>query len=149
MSTDDSDVVEELRDVFDSLDVDPDAEADRVDTAFQDALNGTAADSLPAELVKASLPAVLLALLETRDHEHHGKALRDDLTRTLGHRFSPGTIYPVLNDLDETGVLSVQDRASNEKHYAFADREAAYARIEETAEQHAALARFLHQALEP
>lgn len=145
---DEPEIVEEVREAFERPDIDPEAEADRVDTAFQDALDKTAADELPKDLVKGSLPAVLLALLEIRDAEHHGKALRDDLTRTLGHRFSPGTIYPVLHNLDDTGVLNVQERATNEKDYELQDPEAAYTRIEIVAEQHAAMARFLHRALE-
>lgn len=147
MSTD-SNIAEELREVLGRDDVDPKAEADRVDTVLADALGATAADELPKPVVRTSLPAVVLALLEIRDGERHGKALLEDFERAFGHQFSPGTVYPVLHDLDDDGVLTLFERDTAEKNYEFEDSEAAYTRIEQRAEQHAALARFLHASLE-
>lgn len=148
MSTENSDLAEEVREVFERPEADSEADADRVDTTLQHALDATAADEIPRNLTKTSLPAVLLALLEIRDGERHGKVLLEDLEDRFGHSFSPGTVYPKLHDLDDAGVLRVLKRATVEKDYAFQDPEAAYTRIEIVAEQHAAMARFLHAALE-
>lgn len=140
-------VADEIACILARSEIDSETEAELVDQTIQCALNATAADEIPRGITKTSLPALLLALIEIRENEHHGGALLEDLERGFGQTFSPGSVYPVLHDLHDDGLLEARERVKT-KDYRFRDREAAYKRIEDVAEQHAAMARFLHAALE-
>ncbi|WP_254840677.1 PadR family transcriptional regulator [Natronomonas marina] len=106
-------------------------------------------DSLSIEegLVKESLPNLLTALVELRRSETHGKGVMEDLERFFGVDLSPGTVYPVLHDLEEGGLLSVHELVQT-KEYSIDDGDAARQRLEDAMGQHLALGLVFRRALE-
>ena len=98
-------------------------------------------------LVKQSLPELLTALVELRTSETHGKGVMDDLEEFFGVDLSPGTVYPVLHDLEEEGLLSVHELVQT-KEYNVEDPEATAEMVRQTMGQHLALGLVLQRALE-
>jgi DNA-binding PadR family transcriptional regulator len=62
-------------------------------------------------------------------------------------RLSPGTLYPQLHELEDEGLLTVQELVRT-KEYRVDDEEALAERVTAAAEQHLALGLFFHAALE-
>lgn len=98
-------------------------------------------------LVKQSLPELLAALVELRTSETHGKGVMDDLEEFFGVDLSPGTVYPVLHDLEEEGLLSVHELVQT-KEYSVKDPEATAEMLRRTMDQHLALGLVFRRALE-
>ena len=98
-------------------------------------------------LVKQSLPELLTALVELRTSETHGKRVMDDLEEFFGVDLSPGTVYPVLHDLEEEGLLSVHELVQT-KEYSVEDPETAAEMLRRTMGQHLALGLVFQRALE-
>jgi DNA-binding PadR family transcriptional regulator len=98
-------------------------------------------------LVKQSLPELLAALVELRTSETHGKGVMDDLEEFFGVDLSPGTVYPVLHDLEEEGLLSVHELVQT-KEYSVEDPEATAEMLRRAMEQHLALGLIFRQDLE-
>ena len=98
-------------------------------------------------LVKQSLPELLTALVELRASETHGKGVMDDLEEFFGANLSPGTVYPVLHDLEEEGLLSVHELVQT-KEYNVEDPETAAEMLRRAMGQHLALGLVFQQALE-
>jgi len=98
-------------------------------------------------LVKQSLPELLAALVELRTSETHGKGVMDDLEKFFGMDLSPGTVYPVLHDLEEEGLLSVHELVQT-KEYSVKDSEATAELLRHGMEQHLAVGLILQRALE-
>jgi DNA-binding PadR family transcriptional regulator len=98
-------------------------------------------------LVKQSLPELLAALVELRTSETHGKGVMDDLEEFFGVDLSPGTVYPVLHDLEEEGLLSVHELVQT-KEYSVEDPEATAEMLRRAMEQHLALGLIFRQGLE-
>jgi DNA-binding PadR family transcriptional regulator len=98
-------------------------------------------------LVKQSLPELLAALVELRTSETHGKGVIDDLEEFFGVDLSPGTVYPVLHDLEEEGLLSVHELVQT-KEYSVEDPEATAEMLRRAMEQHLALGLIFRQGLE-
>ncbi len=71
--------------------------------------------------VIAQLDEIILLLIATRG-EASGKELCQDLQRLFGADLSPGTVYPCLTDLTESGYLNMRELARR-KVYDVADRE--------------------------
>ena len=80
------------------------------------------------------------------DGETHGKALMNRLSSLFGVHLSPGTLYPRLHALQESGLLGVQERVRT-KEYSVADGEAVDEFVERNARQHLVLGRLLRDAL--
>ena len=98
-------------------------------------------------LVKQSLPELLAALVELRSSETHGKGVMDDLEEFFGVDLSPGTVYPVLHDLEEEGLLSMHELVQT-KEYSVEDAEATAEMLRRTMGQHLALGLVFRRALE-
>ena len=98
-------------------------------------------------LVKQSLPELLTALVELRTSETHGKRVMDDLEEFFGVDLSPGTVYPVLHDLEEEGLLSVHELVQT-KEYSVEDPKATAEMLRRTMGQHLALGLVFQRALE-
>lgn len=103
--------------------------------------------SVDEGLVKESLPELLTALVELRTGETHGKGVMEDLERFFGADLSPGTVYPVLHDLKDDGVLSVHELVQT-KEYSVEDDDAARGVLEDAMAQHLALGMVFRRAVD-
>ena len=103
--------------------------------------------SVDEGLVKQSLPELLAALVELRSSETHGKGVMDDIEEFFGVDLSPGTVYPVLHDLEEEGLLSMHELVQT-KEYSVEDAEATAEMLRRTMGQHLALGLVFRRALE-
>jgi hypothetical protein len=97
-------------------------------------------------VVKENLNVLLLLLIAHRSSDTHGKGLMGDLATVFDARLSPGTVYPQLHDLEEEGLLEVQELVRT-KEYLIDDEEALAERVTDAMEQHLALGLFLRAAL--
>ena len=96
--------------------------------------------------VKSNLEEILLVLVAHRSSNANGKSLMGDLTAIFGTRLSPGTVYPQLHDLEEDGLLRVQELVRT-KEYGVDDEDALAERVSAAMEQHLTLGLFLRAAL--
>ncbi|MFB6311971.1 MAG: PadR family transcriptional regulator [Salinirussus sp.] len=99
------------------------------------------------EIVTHSLDELLLALIALRDDGTHGTGLMEDMATLFDVKPSPGTVYPRLHDLEETGVLTRHDLVQT-KQYAIADDDAVRSTLEDAMYQHLTVGLFLHAALD-
>lgn len=99
------------------------------------------------ETVKANLDEILLMLVALRESQTHGKGLMEDLKYVFGAELSPGTVYPRLHELEEQGVLQVQELVRT-KEYRIDDPEKCREHVERSMRQHLALGFFFRAALE-
>jgi len=97
-------------------------------------------------VVKENLDVVLLLLIAHRSSDTHGKGLMGDLANVFDARLSPGTVYPQLHELEEEGLLEVQELVRT-KEYLVDDEEALAERVTAAMEQHLTLGLFLRAAL--
>lgn len=74
---------------------------------------------MPEELVKNNLEDVLLVLIGLHG-ETHGKELMSDIANLSGVQLSPGTLYPVLHDLESEGYLTMHKKVRT-KAYSIKD----------------------------
>ena len=98
-------------------------------------------------LVKQSLPELLTALIGLRNGDINGKGVMDDLEEFFDADLSPGTVYPVLHELEDEELLSVHELVQT-KEYSIDDGEAAHEKLEASMGQHLALGLVFRQALE-
>lgn len=98
-------------------------------------------------VVKENLDEILLLLVAHRSSEANGKSLMSDLATVFDTRLSPGTLYPELHELEDEGLLQVQELVRT-KEYRIDDEEALVEQVTAAAEQHLALGLFFHAALE-
>ncbi len=103
--------------------------------------------SFDDETVKNSLGEILLVLIALSDEPTHGKALMNSLAVIFDSQLSPGTVYPSLHDLEESGLLEV-DELVRKKEYRLGDENAARLAIQKTMVQHIVLGYVLFSALE-
>jgi hypothetical protein len=96
--------------------------------------------------VKENLDEILLLLVAHRRSGTHGKGLMGDLAALFDTHLSPGTLYPRLHDLEDDGLLRVQELVRT-KEYQVDDVGAIADRVEAAMEQHLVLALFLKSAL--
>jgi DNA-binding PadR family transcriptional regulator len=96
-------------------------------------------------IIKEELPEMLLVLISIHG-EAHGKELISDLARLSGEQLSPGTVYPVLHDLEEEGLLSLHKKVRT-KEYSIADEQAAQAAIERSMLRHMGFGVFINSYL--
>ena len=85
--------------------------------------------------------------MELRSSETHGKGVMDDIEEFFGVDLSPGTVYPVLHDLEEEGLLSMHELVQT-KEYSVEDAEATAEMLRRTMGQHLALGLVFRRALE-
>lgn len=97
--------------------------------------------------IKEDLDEILLLLIAHRASNTHGKGLMGDLASVFDTRLSPGTVYPQLHDLEEAGLLQVQELVKT-KEYRIEDAERMCDRVESTMKQHLALGLFYWSALD-
>ena len=57
----------------------------------------------PIEVVRALLPLIIMTYAQ--EHSFHGYALIKMLRKRLDVYFGPSTIYPILNELSDLGML--------------------------------------------
>ena len=126
-------------------DEEPDLPAELVDDVA-DELSGDRTLDFEEALVTESLDEVLLVLVGLGEEGAHGKELISDLETVFGAHLSPGTIYPRLHELEEEGLLEVQELVRT-KEYHIADGERVRERIEGAMRQHLALAAVFQNGL--
>ncbi len=97
-------------------------------------------------MVKNNLSEFLLVLIALREESTHGKALKQDLATLFDTHLSPGTIYPELHALEDTGVLEVQELVQT-KRYVIDDETRTTDALRRAMRQHLALGVFLGNAL--
>ena len=98
-------------------------------------------------LVKESLPELFVLLVGLRESDAHGKGVMKDINRFFETRLSPGTVYPILHELDEEGVLEMRELVQT-KEYSVGDETAARERLKTAMRQHLALGVVFERALE-
>lgn len=103
--------------------------------------------TLSEETVKSNLDEILLMLVALRESQTHGKGLMEDLENVFGAELSPGTVYPRLHELEEKGVLEVQELVRT-KEYRIADTEKCREHVESAMHQRLALGFFFKAALD-
>jgi hypothetical protein len=99
---------------------------------------------LSDDVVKGNLDAVLLALVANGAGDTHGKGLMETLAEAFDADFSPGTVYPLLHDLEADGCLETRELVRT-KEYAVDDTDASKTRVRAAARQHLLLGAFLDQ----
>ena len=99
------------------------------------------------DLIKQNLDETLLLLITLRSSGTHGKGLMDDLARLFDAHLSPGTVYPQLHQLEEEGLLRMQEKVRTKEYHVGDDREVR-ARLERSMSQHLALGYAIYLALE-
>lgn len=98
-------------------------------------------------LVKESLDELLVMLIALRTKDAHGKGIMGDLNRFFGTNLSPGTVYPALHDLEESGVLQVHELVQT-KEYTVGDGAAARENLREAMRQHFAMGVLFERVLD-
>jgi DNA-binding HxlR family transcriptional regulator len=126
-------------------DEEPDLPAELVDDVA-DELSGDRTLDFEEALVTESLDEVLLVLVGLGEEGTHGKGLMSDLETVFGADLSPGVVYPRLHELEEEGLLEVQELVRT-KEYRIADGERVRERIEGAMRQHLALAAVFRNGL--
>ena len=111
-----------------------------------DGLSGSRTLDVESALVTESLDEVLLVLVGLGEEGTHGKGLMSDLETVFGADLSPGIVYPRLHELEEEGLLEVQELVRT-KEYRIADGERVRERIEDAMRQHLALAAVFRNGL--
>lgn len=96
--------------------------------------------------VKDNLDEILLLLVAHRASEAHGKSLMGDLATVFDTRLSPGTVYPQLHELEDEGLLRVQELVRT-KEYRIDDEAELADRVAAAMEQHLALGLYFKAAL--
>ena len=109
-------------------------------------LSGSRTFDIESALVTESLDEVLLVLVGLGEEGTHGKGLMSDLETVFGTDLSPGVVYPRLHELEEEGLLEVQELVRT-KEYRIADGERVRERIEGAMRQHLALAAVFRNGL--
>ena len=109
-------------------------------------LSGSRTFDIESALVTESLDEVLLVLVGLGEEGTHGKGLMSDLETVFGADLSPGVVYPRLHELEEEGLLEVQELVRT-KEYRIADGERVRERIEGAMRQHLALAAVFRNGL--
>ena len=99
------------------------------------------------DLVKQNLDETLLMLITLRESGTHGKGLMDDLARLFDAHLSPGTVYPQLHELEDGGLLQMQEKVRT-KEYHIGDDRKVRARLEQSMCQHLALGYAIYLSLE-
>lgn len=89
---------------------------------------------LDEALVKNNLDDLLLVLIGLHG-ETHGKELMSNVARLADVQLSPGTLYPVLHELEEEGYLTMRKKVRT-KAYSIADEEAVQAKLERSMVEH-------------
>jgi hypothetical protein len=123
----------------------PEQESEVVLDEVYDAL-GIDSFQFDESVVKANLPELLLLLVAHRQHGSHGKGLMGDLGTLFDTRLSPGTVYPTLHELEESGLLQVQELVRT-KEYRIEDHDRLHEHIAAAMEQHMVLGLFFKTAL--
>jgi hypothetical protein len=95
-------------------------------------------------VVKSNPDAVPLALVATQDHNTHGRGLMETLATACGAEFSPGTVYPSLQDLEDEGCLETRELVRTNE-YAIDGADLSRERVKRAAHQHLLLGAFLQQ----
>jgi DNA-binding PadR family transcriptional regulator len=126
---------------------DPAVRTEAVVREASGSLFGEGTPTIDDGLIKESLPELLMLLVGLRDGDTHGKGVMEDLNRFFGAQLSPGTVYPMLHDLEEEGYLEMRELVQT-KEYAIDDPEAVTRDLHEAMTQHLALGMVFHRALE-
>lgn len=122
---------------------DPAARTANVLAETAESINGGDQFHLEDGMVKQSLDELLVMLIALRSSDAHGKGVMGDISRFFGTKLSPGTVYPALHDLEESGVLQVHELVQT-KEYSIGDEPAAREQLREGMRQHLAIG-FLFQ----
>ncbi|MFC7153852.1 helix-turn-helix transcriptional regulator [Halomarina halobia] len=125
----------------------PEARTRRLIRSVLDDLFQDASFAFDETLVKDNLDELLLVLIGVRGSKTHGKALMGDLAHLFDTQLSPGTVYPRLHELAESGVLAPREMVRT-KEYRVSERADAVRRLERSMRQHLALAAVFYAALE-
>lgn len=101
--------------------------------------------SIPGDLLKAELDAVVIVLIAYHG-EANGKELLNDFSHCFGLMLSPGTLYPTLHRLEDSGVLHKHEKVRT-KEYSIQDSERAQEYVEAVMLQHLAFGLLIEAIL--
>lgn len=121
----------------------------RTEAVVRDASTNLFDDGTPTiddGLIKESLPELLMLLVGLREGDTHGKGVMEDLNRFFGAQLSPGTVYPLLHELEEEGLLEMRELVQT-KEYAIDDADAVRDELRDAMMQHLTLGMVFHRAL--
>jgi hypothetical protein len=139
-------VVGDADDPGDGVRLTPEQESEVVLEAVCEALFEESSFVFEESAVKENLDEILLLLVAHRTSDTHGKGLMGDLATLFDTHLSPGTVYPRLHELEEEGLLRVQELVRT-KEYVVDDGDALTDQVEAAMEQHLVLGLFFRQAL--
>lgn len=128
-------------------DADPAAQTATVLSETAESIDGGEELHLDDGMVKQSLDELLVMLIALRTKDAHGKGIMGDLNRFFGTNLSPGTVYPALHDLEESGVLQVHELVQT-KEYTVGDGAAARENLREAMRQHFAMGVLFERVLD-
>ncbi|CAI50313.1 PadR family transcription regulator [Natronomonas pharaonis DSM 2160] len=128
-------------------DADPAARTEAVVTEASETLFEGGTLHVDDGLIKQSLPELLLLLVGLRSTDTHGKGIMEDLSRFFGAQLSPGTVYPMLHDLEADDLLEMRELVQT-KEYTIDDTEAVRGEIQAAMQQHLALGLVFSRALD-
>jgi len=126
---------------------DPGTAASEVVSEVETSLFGGESFAFGETYVKSSLDELLMSLIALRTADTHGKQLLDDLGQEFDTVLSPGTVYPRLHELCDSGALEQRELVKT-KEYTLDDADSAHDSVAEAARQHLALGMVLQAALE-
>jgi hypothetical protein len=98
-----------------------------------------------AGIVKQNLDDIALMAAVLGPEGVYGKELLEAMTRAFGHPLSPGTVYPVLHELNDDELFQ-QDQSGKSKSYTVLDEAAVAPRLQDAASQHLVLGTMLERA---
>lgn len=152
----DSITVDQLYNELQSVEIDSDrqdvrlAPEQRSEVILEEVLTALFGESnfrFEESTVKENLDEILLMLIAHRSSDTHGKSLMGDLATIFGTRLSPGTVYPQLHELEDDGLLHVQELVRT-KEYQVDDEEELAERVTVAMKQHLVLGLFFQVALD-
>ncbi|WP_256028864.1 helix-turn-helix transcriptional regulator [Natronomonas aquatica] len=141
--------VETLREELQGIDDSPEPGTAVSETVseVETSLFGAEQFSYDEDHIKSSLDELLVSLIALRDSDTHGKQLLDDLAEEFDTMLSPGTVYPRLHELCESGLLDQRELVKT-KEYVLDDPEDTRSKVAAAARQHLALGMVFRAALE-
>lgn len=117
--------------VENSTNAKPPASKDTLDESIADHLTAHVDGSMNEKLISAVLDDICLSIIASSAEDPCGQDVLTALDDVCSVEYNPGTVYPVLHELDAAGVLE-QYQNRQQKQYRLADRKAINDRLEQT-----------------
>jgi hypothetical protein len=116
------------------------------DAAPRRTRGGDGSSTADEATVRENLAPVLVALVADPDRRTHGKALLGQIADLFGVHLRPGTIYPVLDELEAESVIGRHEEVVRVNEYRLDDEAAARELVAGSASRDHAVGEFCRQA---